>query len=387
MREQAPYVDVVLGTHNVHRAAELIEHARARRPDHGDLRRGGARRPGHVPVSALPARRETTLQRLGHDPDRLRQLVRVLHRAGRARRGDQPAVRRCRRRGRSASPPRASPRSPCSARTSTATAATCSCRLARQATTEARLRPLFAELLRAVGAVAGHPPRALHQPAPEGHARRDVRGDGRRRRPCASTCTTRCSPAATACWRRCTAATPRERYLERLAAGRAAVDDLAVSTDIIVGFPGETDDDFAAHARGRRGRRVRLRLHVHLLARGRAPRRPTMADRFVEPAVAAERFERLRVVVERSALAKHRGPRRPRSKRSSSKARARRIPRSCRAAPARTSSCTSRRRRRCAPAPTPPSRSPGAAPHHLVGRFVEVVAEPLHKRRIAVLAG
>ena len=28
-----------------------------------------------------------------------------------------------------------------------------------------------------------------------------------------------------------------------------------------------------------------------------------------------------------------------------------------------------------------------AAPHHLVGRFVDVVAEPAHKRRIAVLAG
>jgi tRNA-2-methylthio-N6-dimethylallyladenosine synthase len=28
-----------------------------------------------------------------------------------------------------------------------------------------------------------------------------------------------------------------------------------------------------------------------------------------------------------------------------------------------------------------------AAPHHLAGRFVEVLAEPLHKRRIAVLAG
>ena len=35
-----------------------------------------------------------------------------------------------------------------------------------------------------------------------------------------------------------------ERYLERLAAARAAIDDLAVTTDIIVGFPGETEDDF-----------------------------------------------------------------------------------------------------------------------------------------------
>ena len=37
-----------------------------------------------------------------------------------------------------------------------------------------------------------------------------------------------------------------ERYLETLAAARAAIPDLAVTTDIIVGFPGETDDDFAA---------------------------------------------------------------------------------------------------------------------------------------------
>ena len=35
-----------------------------------------------------------------------------------------------------------------------------------------------------------------------------------------------------------------ERYLERLADARRIVPDLAVSTDIIVGFPGETDDDF-----------------------------------------------------------------------------------------------------------------------------------------------
>src|SRR4029077_3275854 len=36
-----------------------------------------------------------------------------------------------------------------------------------------------------------------------------------------------------------------DRYLDRLAAARTAIVDLAVTTDIIVGFPGETDDDFA----------------------------------------------------------------------------------------------------------------------------------------------
>ena len=37
----------------------------------------------------------------------------------------------------------------------------------------------------------------------------------------------------------------REHYLEKVAMLRAAVPDLAITTDIIVGFPGETDADFA----------------------------------------------------------------------------------------------------------------------------------------------
>jgi tRNA-2-methylthio-N6-dimethylallyladenosine synthase len=37
-----------------------------------------------------------------------------------------------------------------------------------------------------------------------------------------------------------------ERFLEKLAMMRRIVPDLSVSTDIIVGFPGETGDDFAA---------------------------------------------------------------------------------------------------------------------------------------------
>ena len=36
----------------------------------------------------------------------------------------------------------------------------------------------------------------------------------------------------------------RRAYLDRLAAARAGIPDLAVTTDLIVGFPGETEDDF-----------------------------------------------------------------------------------------------------------------------------------------------
>ncbi len=41
VRAKAPYVDVVLGTHNVHRSAELIDESRRRWADHRDPRRGG----------------------------------------------------------------------------------------------------------------------------------------------------------------------------------------------------------------------------------------------------------------------------------------------------------------------------------------------------------
>ena len=117
---------------------------------------------------------------------------------------------------------------------------------ARQAgDTDARLRPLFAELLTAVGAVDGIRRVRFTSPHPK-----DMRPE------------TFAAMAATpaVCEHlhyplqsgsdRVLAAMHRgytaQRYLDRLAAGRAALDDLAVSTDIIVGFPGETDDDFAA---------------------------------------------------------------------------------------------------------------------------------------------
>ena len=56
------------------------------------------------------------------------------------------------------------------------------------------------------------------------------------------------------------------RYLEKLAMARATIDDLAVTTDIIVGFPGETEADFAATLELVDAARVRRRVHVRVLA-------------------------------------------------------------------------------------------------------------------------
>ena len=61
----------------------------------------------------------------------------------------------------------------------------------------------------------------------------------------------------------------RERYLDRVAQIREQVPDCALTTDIIVGFPGETPDDFAETLEVDRGGRLRRRLHVHLLAASR----------------------------------------------------------------------------------------------------------------------
>jgi tRNA-2-methylthio-N6-dimethylallyladenosine synthase len=94
------------------------------------------------------------------------------------------------------------------------------------------------------------------------------------------------------------------RYLEKLAEARAAIPDLAVTTDLIVGFPGESDIEFeetlAVVAEAGFDSAYTFQF---------SPRPGTAAaeltDSFVPREVIAERFERLKVTVERSALARH----------------------------------------------------------------------------------
>ena len=93
-----------------------------------------------------------------------------------------------------------------------------------------------------------------------------------------------------------------ERYLARLADARRIVPDLAVSTDIIVGFPGETDDDFERTLEVAAAARFDDAF-TFIFSPRPGTEAATMTDRFVAPGVAAERFARLRVVIERSSLA------------------------------------------------------------------------------------
>ncbi len=301
IQERAGHVDVVFGTHNVHRATELLAEARAGGPvteiwdeaaidDHESF------------PSALPAKRTTdyaawlTIQ-IGCDNSCAFCIV--------------PSVR-----GKEISRPFED--IVAEAENVVADGVTEITLLGqnvnsygrdlaltdRRAGHDVRVRPRFASLLRAVGAVDGlrrlrftspHPKdmtldvfeAMAETPAvvPHLHFPLQSGSDG----------------VLSAMHRGYTA----DRYLARLAEARATIHDLAVSTDIIVGFPGETEDDFAAT------------LEVAAEAQFDSaftfvfsPRPGTeaaeMADRFCDPEEVKDRYARLRTVIERSALARYR---------------------------------------------------------------------------------
>ena len=94
------------------------------------------------------------------------------------------------------------------------------------------------------------------------------------------------------------------RYTEKLASIREAIPDIAVSTDVIVGFPGETEDDFAEtlrvveEARFDSAYTFKYSIRPHTEA-------GSMPDQ-VPADVVGERYERLVVVQERISLERNR---------------------------------------------------------------------------------
>jgi len=245
-----------------------------------------------------------------------------------------------------------------------------------------RRRPLFAELLRAVGDVDGIRRVRFTSPHPK-----DLRPE--------TIAAMAESPAAcehlhlpmqsgsdrilAAMHRGYTAA----RYLDRLADARAAFADLAVTTDIIVGFPGETEDDFertlelAAEA-------AYDSAYTFIFSPRPGTEAAEMADRFVAPEVIAQRFERLKIVVERSALARH-------------QARIGRVEEVLIDGPSKKDPTVASGKTRQnklvhfpVDGPVPAAgtfadvRITGSAAHFLRGELVEITARPRHKTRIPV---
>jgi tRNA-2-methylthio-N6-dimethylallyladenosine synthase len=291
IRERAPFVDVVFGTHNVHRAADLLREAAEHGPITEILEETVAEDHDAFP-SALPARREVdhaawvTIQ-IGCDNSCAFCIV--------------PAVR---------GPEISRPFDEIVAEVEA---------LAADGVSEVTLlgqnvnsygrdgarqpRPLFAELLRAVAAADGIDRVRFTSPHPK-----DLRPETiAAMADTPAVCEHLHLPLQSGS-DRVLAAMHRgytaERYLQRLAAARAAVDDLAVTTDIIVGFPGETEADFertlevAAEARYDSA-------YTFLFSPRPGTEAAERGTEFVPADVAADRFERLRVVIERSARAAH----------------------------------------------------------------------------------
>jgi tRNA-2-methylthio-N6-dimethylallyladenosine synthase len=300
VQSRAPYVDVVVGTHNIHRTAELLEQA-VREGPVTEIYDEAVEDDRVLFPSALPVRRDSahaawvTIQ-IGCDNTCAYCIV--------------PSVR-----GKEISRPLESIREEVA-------------RLAADGVTEVTLlgqnvnsygrdlalaarqqgeivpaRPMFDRLLREVGSVPGIRRVRYTSPHPK-----DMRTDV-----LAAMAETPAvcehlhyplqsgSDAVLAAMHRGYTA---ERYLARLAEARTLIPDLAVTTDIIVGFPGETEEDFVATMEVAAAADFDS-AYTFIFSPREGTEAATMSDRFVAPEVIADRFERLRTVVERSALLRH----------------------------------------------------------------------------------
>ena len=349
---RAPWVDVVFGTHNIGVAAGAARAGPAQRDGPGRDRRVAGGLPLHA---ADPAR--VAVRRLGLDQRRLQQHLHVLHRAVRC-----------------AAPRRTAGPGDVLAEVEALVAegvleVTLLGQNVNSYGVEFGDRLAFGKLLRACGEIDGLERVRFTSSAPEGLHRRRDRRDGRDAERHASlhmplqSGSDRMLKAMRRSYR-------QERYLGIIDRVRAAMPDAAITTDIIVGFPGETEDDFAADAaRGARGP-VRRRLHLPVL---QAPRHA--GGRAARPAAEGRRAGALRAARSRCRR-RSPGPRTAARSVGSSRcwsprARAARTapPTGCPVAHPTTGWCTSRSRRTLT-APRPGDVATVevtyAAPHHLV---------------------
>jgi tRNA-2-methylthio-N6-dimethylallyladenosine synthase len=176
-----------------------------------------------------------------------------------------------------------------------------------------------------------------------------------------------------------------ERYLARLAAARAAIEDLAVTTDLIVGFPGETDRDFDDTLEVVAAAEFDSAFTFVFSPRP-GTRAAAMTEDFVPAEVVKERFARLVAVIERSALRRNEA-RVGRVEEvlvegTSKKERTRMTARTRQGKPVHFEAASDE----VAPGTFARVAITHGAPHHLLGDLVEVTARPRHRSRIPIAA-
>ena len=166
-----------------------------------------------------------------------------------------------------------------------------------------RRRPLFAELLRALGEVPGIERIRFTSPHPK-----DLRPEtiaAMAETP--AVCNQLHLPLQSGS-NRVLSAMRRgyrvERYVATLEAARAAIPDLAVTTDLIVGFPGESDEEFDETLAVVAACEFDL-AYTFIFSPREGTRAAAMEDSFITNDVIKERFERLKEVTDRSALRRH----------------------------------------------------------------------------------
>jgi tRNA-2-methylthio-N6-dimethylallyladenosine synthase len=164
-------------------------------------------------------------------------------------------------------------------------------------------RPQFADLLRAVDAVDGIRRIRFTSPHPKDLRPETVAAMAE----CAAVCEHLHLPVQSGSDRvlaRMHRGYTAARYLNRLDAARAAIPDLAVTTDIIVGFPGETEADFTRTLEVVEAASYDGAYTFVFSPRPGTPAAQMTAD-FVPADVSQDRMRRLTEAVERHALAKH----------------------------------------------------------------------------------
>jgi len=291
VQERAPWVDVVFGTHNLHRVLDLLDHA----DEWGPVTEICESAPAEEGFAAdLPARRELAHSAwvtitVGCDNSCTFCIVPLVRGPEVSRRPGEiiEEVRRLAADG----------------VVEVTLLGQNVNSYGRDLGVDGRRRPVFADLLRRVGAVPGIRRVRFTSPHPK-----DIREDvARAMAETPAVCEHLHLPLQSGSARVLRAMqrgyTPA-RFLQRLAMMRAAVPGLAVTTDIIVGFPGETEGDF----------RATLEVMEEAAFDGAytfifSPRPGTPAASLegqVDPAVAAERFARLADLQQRSSLAANR---------------------------------------------------------------------------------